>query len=115
MALQAPTAVARRDFVALFWPLTPSTVCARACSGRRVQDFLLALARTAMAAHKADRDRVLEQAIAHFGAGRLPDVRAGTRSASRRPTPCWVPTSPNGTRAEAAAISVQSIDLPQFG
>ncbi len=42
-----------------------------------MQDFLRALARAARAAHKVDRDRALEEAIALFGAGLLPDIQAG--------------------------------------
>jgi len=108
LALQAPTAVARRELVALFWPHIPTATAlknlsvtlfairkrlqeeglpADAIDGGRhslrldplltvdVQDFLRTLARAARAAHKADRDRALEEAIALFGAGLLPDMR----------------------------------------
>lgn len=109
LALQAPTAVARRELVALFWPhiltatalknlsvtlfairkrLREEGLAAEAFEAGRqslrldpllavdVQDFLRALARAARAAHKADRDRALEEAIDLFGAGLLPGVRA---------------------------------------
>ena len=109
LALQAPTAVARRDLVALFWPriatatalknlsvtlfairkrLQEEGLPATAIDGVRqslrldpllavdTQDYLRALARAARAAHKVDRDRALEEAIALFGAGLLPGVRA---------------------------------------
>ncbi len=110
LALQAPTAVARRELVALFWPhiatatalknlsvtlfairkrLQEEGLPADAIAGGRqslrldpllavdVQDFLRVLARAARAAHKADRDRALEEAIDLFGAGLLPDIQAG--------------------------------------
>lgn len=110
LALQAPTAVARRDLVVLFWPRIatatalknlsvtlfairkrlqeeglPADVIDSARQSLRLdpllavdlQHFLRALARAARATHKADRGHALEEAIALYGAGLLPDMRAG--------------------------------------